>query len=301
MRPVFFSPRQVFGVLFFVCTFSFSTVLHAQETTTPEQIVETSQSTDGSLTRFLAEQIKGNGKYHQPPSDDQIPADKYGDDVRLGKKIFSETGKYARRYTGNGLTCSNCHLQAGRQANAAPMWAAFGMYPAYKAKNDRNNSLEDRIQQCFRFSLDGFAPTVDAPEIRALVAYIHFLATGAPIGKELSGRGFPQVVLTAYDASPSRGGITYEQKCASCHGLDGEGMQAENGSYTYPPLWGMNSYNKAAGFARNDLLAGFIKANMPLGQPWTLTDQEALDIASYINLQIRPWDPRKGIINGLLD
>ena len=258
-------------------------------------------ASDSSATRMLAEQIKGDGQYHQPPSDELIPADKYGDDVRLGKKIFTQTNKYAKRYAGNGLSCSNCHMQAGRQAHSAPMWAAFGMYPAYRAKNDRNNSLEDRIQQCFRFSLDGFAPTVDAPEVRALVAYIHFLSTGTPVGTELPGRGFPQIVVTGYDASPSRGGKAYAEKCAVCHGKDGKGQRSDDGAYVYPPVWGMDSYNKAAGFARNDLLAGFIKANMPLGQPWTLSDQEALDIAAFINLQIRPWDPRKGLIKGLLD
>jgi hypothetical protein len=37
---------------------------------------------------------------------------KYGDDVRLGKQIFTETYNYAHRYSGNDLTCSNCHLYA---------------------------------------------------------------------------------------------------------------------------------------------------------------------------------------------
>ena len=43
------------------------------------------------------------------------------------------------------------------------------------------------------------------------------------------------------------------------------------------------------------------KPNMPLGQPWSLTDQEALDVAAYINLQVRPLDPRKGLLEGLFD
>ena len=63
----------------------------------------------------------------------------------------------------------------------------------------------------------------------------------------------------------------------------------------------MGSYNKGAGMANNDMLAGFLKATMPPGQDWSLSDQEALDLAAYINLQIRPWDPRKGIIKGLFE
>lgn len=252
-------------------------------------------------TRALTDHLMGAENYHVAPGEDTIPNDKYGDDVRLGKKIFTETYKYGWRYAGNGLTCANCHLDAGRQPNAGPMWAAYGMYPAYREKNDRSNSLEERIQQCFRFSLNGFAPALDAPELRALVSYIHFLSKGVPIGVDMPGRGYPQVVKTGSDPSPKRGGDVYREKCASCHGENGAGEKRAGGGYTWPPLWGMDAYNKGAGMANNSLLAGFIKANMPLGQPWSLTDQEALDVAAYINLHIRPYDPRKGLLKGLFD
>lgn len=258
--------------------------------TTPEKI-------QPSSTQDMVNLLKGDSKYHIPPGEDEIPNDKYGDDVRLGKKIFTQTGKYASRYAGNGLSCSNCHIDAGRKPHSAPLWAAYGMYPAYRKKNDRSNTLEERIQQCFRFSMNGFSPALDTPEVRALVSYAHFLSKGAPIGVDMPGRGYPQIINTGYDANPTRGGDAYKSKCATCHGSDGAGKENDNGSYTFPPLWGSDSYNKGAGLATNKLLAGFIKANMPIGQEWTLTDQEALDIASYINLQIRPWDPRKGIFD----
>jgi len=248
----------------------------------------------------LAELLPGT-KFHQAPPDSEIPHDKYGDDVRLGKKIFTETYQYARRYAGNDLACSNCHLDAGRRPYSAPLWAAYGTYPAYKKKSDRNITLDERIQQCFRFSMNGISPALDAPEIRALKSYIHFLARGAPVGVELPGRGYLQVLHTGNDPSPTRGGIAYKEKCARCHGPNGEGQKKSGGGYTFPPLWGFGSYNKGAGMARDPILAGFIKANMPLGQEWSLSDQEALDLAAFINLQLRPWDPRKGILQGILE
>ena len=284
-RPI---PLAMASVML-LCCFQSATSL-AQDITAPAE-----------HTRVLADHLKGTTRYHVAPNEDTIPNDKYGDDVRLGKKIFTETYKYGRRYAGNDLSCANCHLDAGRQPHAGPMWAAYGMYPAYREMNDRSNSLEERIQQCFQFSLNGFAPALDAPELRALVSYMHFLAKGAPIGVAMPGRGYPQVVKTGSDPSPTRGGDIYKAKCASCHGANGAGQKKEGGGYTWPPLWGMDAYNKGAGMANNDLLAGFIKANMPLGQGWSLTDQEALDVAAYINLQIRPFDPRKGLLKGFFD
>lgn len=276
-----------------------SSVASADTTSTPGTTAAATRGVD--RTKALVERLRGDEPYHVPPSPDQIPNDKYGDEVRLGKNIFADTRRYAGRYVGNGLSCTNCHLDAGRRPNSAPMWAAFGMYPAYRAKTDQNDTLEARIQQCFRYSLDGFAPALDAPEVRALVSYFHFLAQGAPIGVELPGRGYPQIVDTGYDPNPERGRAVYGAKCAACHGDDGQGRENDEGGYLFPPLWGFDSYNKGAGMARDETLAGFVKANMPLGQGWSLTDQQALDVAAYINLQMRPWDPRKGIFRGLLE
>lgn len=256
-----------------------------------------------SPTQALLQHLKGARGYHVPPPLEQIPQDKYGDEVRLGYKIFTETWRSARRYTGNDLSCSNCHLDAGRKANAAPMWAAFGMYPAYRSDSDRNTTLEERIQDCFRFSLDGFAPALDAPEVRALVSYFHYLSKGAPVGTEMPGRGFPQVVDTGVDPNPTRGSHAYKAKCAVCHGENGVGRRADGlkEGWLFPPLWGAGSYNKGAGLYRARHLAGFLKAHMPQGADFTLSDQEALDLAAYINLQLRPRDPRKGVLKGLLE
>jgi thiosulfate dehydrogenase len=45
--------------------------------------------------------------------------------------------------------------------------------------------------------------------------------------------------------------------------------------------------------ARVDLAAGFIKANMPFDQPRTLRDQDAWDVAAFIDSHERPKDPRQ--------
>ncbi len=238
--------------------------------------------------------------YHLPPDITDIPLDKYGDQVRYGRNIFINTPDYAARYVGNRLSCSNCHLGEGRKPHSAPLWAAYTMYPSYRIKNDRVNTLEERIQGCFKYSMDGFMPPVDAPEVRALIAYMHWLSQGVPVGVEMQGWGFTSLKQTG-DPSPQRGKEIYRLQCEVCHGANGEGMPSKDGArYAFPPLWGFDSYNKGAGMYQTTTLAAFIKANMPLGRGFSLSDQQALDVASYINMQVRPGDPRKGEFSTLM-
>lgn len=232
------------------------------------------------------------GDIHRPPSLEAAPTDKYGALVRLGYRIVVDTPGSATRYVGNRLSCTNCHLDAGRRENAAPFWAAYVAYPSWRAKDDRVSTFQERVQHCFRFSLDGIPPALGSVELQAITAYAHYIATGAPVGAELPGRGFPELAKTGQDPNPDRGRGVYARHCGACHGDDGAGKPG------IPPLWGSDSYNRGAGMANVRTAARFIKANMPLGNP-VLTDQDAMDVAAYINQQYRPHDPRKGLL-GLL-
>lgn len=175
------------------------------------------------------------------------------------------------------------------------------MYPAYVAKADRVVTLAERIQQCFTFSMNGLVPPLDSHEINALLAYAQWVARGQPVGVPLEGRGFPTVARTGSDPNPLRGKALYGQKCAGCHGAQGEGRESGRGGMSaVPPVWGLGSFNKGAGLHRIDLMAGFLKANMPLGNP-DLDDQQALDLAAWLNVQERWPDPRKGLLFGWLE
>jgi thiosulfate dehydrogenase len=89
-----------------------------------------------------------------------------------------------------------------------------------------------------------------------------------------------------------RGAKAYAQHCSSCHGADGAGQKLADGQTMFPPLWGPRSFNWGAGMASINNAAEFIKANMPLGLGGSLSDQEAWDIATYMDSQERPQDPR---------
>ena len=77
-----------------------------------------------------------------------------------------DTNQYAAKYVGNNLSCANCHLDAGRKPDSAPLWGAFVHYPAYRRKTGKVDTLTSRIQGCFEFSMNGKAP----PPLASLVS-----------------------------------------------------------------------------------------------------------------------------------
>ena len=166
------------------------------------------------------------------------------------------------------------------------------MYPAYRKKNDKVNTFAERLQGCFQFSMNGGTPpAADSREITALSVYAYWLSTKAPVGVELPGRGYPQVPEPAGGYDLVRGAAVYQAHCALCHGNEGQGQKVGT-DYVMPPLWGKDSYNWGAGMHRINTAASFIKHNMPLGKPGSLSDEQAWDVAAYVNTHERPQDPR---------
>ena len=227
-----------------------------------------------------------------PPEETDIPKNQFGEMVRLGEKIFEDPRQYAPNYVGNTLRCSSCHLDAGRRANSAPFWAAYVSYPEYRTKNKKVNTFEERLQGCFQYSMNGKAPPLGDPTLVALESYAYWLATGAPIDPKLSGRGYPKVAKPPLAADFRRGQFVYQKQCALCHGPGGAGQQGNDGSTTFPALWGDASFNWGAGMASVKNAAAFIQANMPLSRENTLSDQDAWDVATYMDGHDRPQDPR---------
>jgi thiosulfate dehydrogenase len=234
-----------------------------------------------------------------PPALSDIPSGPEGEAIKRGMAIFDDPKTHAAQFVGNSMACKNCHLDSGRRADSSPMWAAWVAYPQYRKKNNAINTMEDRINGCFRYSMNapnspsGGPPPYGSDIYRDLEAYFRWLATGAPIAAKMKGGGYPSPPLSQAGFDPGRGAKIFEAKCTSCHGSDGQGARTPDGKVVYPPLWGPRSFNWGAGMARVDLAAGFIKANMPFDQPRTLSDQDAWDVAAFIDSHERPKDPRQ--------
>jgi thiosulfate dehydrogenase len=148
-----------------------------------------------------------------PPSEAEIPNDVFGQTVRRGIAIFTDTRNEATPYAGDGLTCASCHLDRGRRPGAAPMWAAWVRYPRFRAKNDAVNTMTMRIQGCFRFSMNGTPPPDDSEIVTALQTYFYWLARGAPTGGRLAAPA-----SRGWRTRPSRPASLAAQRCSRPNG-----------------------------------------------------------------------------------
>lgn len=227
-----------------------------------------------------------------PPPLEAIPSGPDGDAVWQGLQLMEHTRALAQHDVGNDLNCVNCHVNQGRQAGSAPMWAAYVAYPKYRSKNRKVNTLEERIQGCFRFSMNGTPPAADSPEMKALVTYFHWLSTGLAVGITPKGAGYPKLAAAAPPPDPRRGAGVYAADCAMCHGDAGQGRRAARGGIVFPPLWGPRSFNWGAGMTTLGHAAAFIQANMPYGAGRQLNLQDAWDVAAFVDSRPRPQDPR---------
>ncbi len=246
-----------------------------------------------------ARPVDTSGYFRAPPRS-KFPKGPFGEAVRLGEDIFINTKSHplSSPFVGNQQNCEGCHLDAGRLVDSSPMWASWVAYPAYRKKNKYVNTMIERIQGCFKYSMNaqdskaGHPPSAESDVMVSLLSYFYWLATDAPTGDQhMAGRGYGKLKETEKGFSPERGKAVYEQKCAICHAEDGQGKYV-NGQIVFPALWGMQSYNWGAGMHKIDMAAGFIKHNMPLGLPDTLNDQDVWDVSAYINSFKRPQDPR---------
>mgnify|MGYP001773372119 CR=1 FL=1 len=206
--------------------------------------------------------------------------------VALGKEIFLNTKDHplSKPYVGNALNCTSCHLNGGTDPKGLTLVGTATAFPAYSPREKAVIGLQNRIGDCFMRSMNGTLPPLGGPVMVALEAYIASLSQGMPLKMNPKSPTGPNALKPLQvdwaKADPAKGRTLYGEKCAVCHGKDGEGQVG-------PPLWGPRSYNAGAGMANWKNLAAFIHGAMPLGNP-NLTPEEARDIAAFVDSQPRP-------------
>ncbi len=239
-------------------------------------------------------------KIWEAPDTYLAETDVEADLIAYGRDLIAHTQDYfgknglVRPASINGLNCQNCHLDAGSKPFGNNYFAVESTYPQKRARSGSLETIPKRVNDCFERSLNGQALDTTSREMEAIMAYIHWLGTGIPKGEKPQGSGLVEVPFLDRPADPDRGKNTYAEKCASCHGANGQGLPIPESARYYPPLWGDDSYNEGAGLFRLSRFAGYVKANMPFGASYQnpqLSDEEAWDVAAFVNSQPRPKHP----------
>jgi thiosulfate dehydrogenase len=217
----------------------------------------------------------------EPVSKEQID-DKLAVVVKLGEAIVENTTTHpmSKEYVGNALNCTSCHLDNGRHEKAGTFLGTATAYPAWSPRESRVITLEDRVLNCFMRSCNGIRPPLGSEVSVAVTAYITSLSQGQALrmnSKRPVGPGAIKLLAVKPDqADIKRGAALYTSRCAECHQKDGQGDKDN------PPVWGERSYNDGAGLSSVENLAAWLKVAMPLDDT-NLTDQQALDVAAYVN------------------
>jgi len=217
--------------------------------------------------------------------------------VSYGRDLIAQTANYfgpggSISKTANGLNCQNCHLDAGTRVWGNNFGSVASLYPKFRPRSGTVESIYKRVNDCFERSLNGKAIDTAGKEMKAIVAYIFYLGSNVEKGKKAEGSGFRDLAYLDRAADPVKGQLVYTTRCLSCHQPDGGGVwDTARSQFLYPALWGKNSYNDAAGLYRIIGFAKYVKYNMPQGTTYDhpqLTDEEAWDVAAFVNSQSRP-------------
>lgn len=275
MKPVFYKP---FIVLFFFASIIYSCNNNGSTTVKNNSTFDTSRIWIGW------------SKYHIP---------EYDTLARYGYQLISNTSHFlgpkgtVAQIT-NGMNCQNCHLNGGTVPWGNNYGAVAATYPQFRARSGGLETIVKRISDCMERSLNADkAVDSNSTEMKAIIAYMNWLGKDVPKKIKPKGSGIMDIPYLDRAADPKQGQMVYTSKCQRCHGADGQGQKNPDGTgYTYPPLWGEHSYNTAAGLYRISRFAGYVKNNMPFGEVEyhnpQLTNEEAWDVAAFVNSQTRP-------------
>lgn len=249
------------------------------------------------ISVLLPEQKEQIPSYWTAPDIGTIPDSENKKQIQYGRDLIAHTSKYlgpkgSVMQISNGLNCQNCHLQAGTVVFGNNYGSVASTYPKLRSRSGKVENIYKRVNDCFERSLNGSAIDTGGREMKAIFAYINFLGTNVKKGEKAPGSGFKDLAYLERAADPEKGMAVYSAKCVTCHQADGTGVFNEDKTeYVYPALWGESSYNDGAGLYRISNFAKYVKYNMPLGATYEnpqLTDEEAWDVAAYVNSRTRP-------------
>ncbi|HTA54398.1 MAG TPA: c-type cytochrome [Candidatus Acidoferrales bacterium] len=251
------------------------------------------KSTRLALLLALAAVLSGCSSHVPAPLYDPraLPTGPLGDSIAYGYAIMVKTHHLMKPYVRADLTCADCHVAAGTKPRGGSFIGTYARFPQWNKRAHRVIALQDRIAECFLYSMNGRVPAYSSKAMVAIVAYIAWLSRNTPIGATQPASDRYIEPLPSAAPNPARGAALYAQRCVKCHGIDGQGL-----SGAFPPLWGDRSFNEGAGMAHIDRMTGFVRYNMPYDAPGSLSLAAAYDVAAFVLRHPRPHFAKNALV-----
>ena len=111
-----------------------------------------------------------------------LPSGPVGESIEYGHDIIIKTPLLMKRYVRADMTCADCHIAGGTQARGGSFVGVYARFPQWNRRARRVITLQDRIAECFLYSMNGTAPAYASKEMVAIVAYIAWLSRGVAVG-----------------------------------------------------------------------------------------------------------------------
>lgn len=232
--------------------------------------------------------VQSNSALYDPHA---LPSGPLGESIAYGHDLIVQTHRLMTSYVRADMECADCHIAGGTQPRGGSFAGVYGRFPEWNKRAHRVIALQDRIAECFLYSMNGRAPAYSSKAMIAIVAYIAWLSRDTAIGAKQPASDRYIEPLPSASPNASRGAALYAEKCAACHQADGQGI-----SGTFPPLWGTRSFNNGAGMAHADRMTGFVRYNMPQNAPGSLSLVQAYDVATFVLHHPRPHFRKNALV-----
>ncbi|HEU5292928.1 MAG TPA: cytochrome C, partial [Cyclobacteriaceae bacterium] len=129
-----------------------------------------------------------------PPDIKSIPQNESGELIKYGYELIAQTNKFLGPEgkvspAGNGMSCTNCHLDAGTKYLGNNFSAVASTYPKYRPRYGGVESIAMRVNDCIVRSLNAEKLDTTSREMQAIVSYMKWLGKDVEKGKTPEGAG----------------------------------------------------------------------------------------------------------------
>ena len=133
--------------------------------------------------------------------------------MRRGRALLVATRDSVPEHVGNKLRCTSCHLDEGRRENGT--WiGVFARYPQYRPRSGVVETIEYRVNDCFRRSMNGTAIDPAGADMRDILTYFAFLSRGVTVAPPTASAGARLQKWATFTADTAAGARVFSASCA---------------------------------------------------------------------------------------